>query len=139
MKHRKFTQLLGMNFLAALRENHLDPLADALEPFRDWYWDVRQFRDPAAHRIPLSVPPSIYSEKDLKEYERLDKEAAELFAKGEWDSGMNSFRQSHQLGDYMPVFISETSQIKLYDLAGRIEHDHRNWQQIIEAVFKSGF
>ncbi|MEK6304643.1 MAG: hypothetical protein AABO41_28500 [Acidobacteriota bacterium] len=61
LKHRRFAQLLTKAFLIELRQNNLDPLADALEPFRDWYQDMREFRDPAAHRIPLRVPPSVWT------------------------------------------------------------------------------
>ena len=100
---------------------------------------MRAFRDPAAHRIPLSVPRSTYSEEDVREYERLDKEATELIAKGELERGMTLIHSSYQLGKYMPIFITETAKIKPYDLAGRINLDHGNWQKMVEAVFKMGF
>lgn len=87
----------------------------------------------------MSVPRSIFSEEDVKEHERLNKEAAQLIAKGERDSGMSLIHQSYQLGKYMPIFVSETSEIKRYDLAGRINHDHGNWQKIVDAVFRMGF
>jgi hypothetical protein len=125
-KHRRFAQHLGKDFLAEIRKKHLDQLSDGLETFRDWYWDMREFRDPAAHRIPLSVPRSVHSEEDVKEYYRLDKEAAELIAQGEEARGMDLIHQSYRLGKHMPIFVSETSKIKLYDLAGRINLDHRN-------------
>lgn len=139
LKHRQFAHLLGERFLTELRTKHLEQLSNTLEPFRKWYREMRELRDPAAHRIPLSVPCSIYSEEDLREHERLDKEAAELIAKGEHRRGMNFICQSYQLGKYTPIFISETSKIKLYDLAGRINLDHGNWQKIVEAVFKVSF
>src|SRR5437764_12243444 len=100
---------------------------------------MRDFPGPAAHRIPLNVSRSVFSEEDVKEHERLDREAAELIAKGEHDSGMNLIYQSQRLGTYMPIFIAETSRIKMYDLAGRINLDHGNWQKIVEAVFNTGF
>lgn len=138
-KHRKFVQLLGKNFLACLRQNNLGPLSDGLEPFRDWYEDVRKFRDPAAHRIPLNVPSSVYSEDDVKRYQSLDEEAARLIEQGEEDRGRELLHQSYQLGKYMPVFISEAPKIQFYDLAGRVDHDHRNWLQIVEVIFRAGF
>ena len=138
-KHRQFAQLLDKRFLAELRNSNLNQLSDTLVTFRDWYWDMRAFRDPAAHRIPLSVPRSIFSEEDAKEHERLNKEAAELIANGERDSGMSLIHQSYQLGKYMRIFVSETSEIKRYDLAGRINHDHGNWQKIVDAVLRMGF
>lgn len=139
LKHRRFAQLLGKEFLAALHRSRLDQLSAEIEPYRDWYWEMRDFRDPAAHRIPLFVPPSVYSEDDMKESQRLDSEAAELISKGEWDEGMNLLRKSYRLGKHMPIFISETSEVKPYDLAGRVDDDHQNWLKIVGAVFRLGF
>jgi hypothetical protein len=139
LEHRRFAQLLGKDFLAALRRSRLDQLSAEIEPFRDWYWEMRDFRDPAAHRIPLFVPTSVYSEDDVKESQRLDTEAAELISKGEWDEGMSLLSQSYGLGKHMPIFISETSEIKPYDLAGRVDDDHQNWLKIVEAVLRLGF
>jgi hypothetical protein len=140
LEHRRFAQLLGRDFLAALRRSRLEQLGAEVEPFRDWYWEMRDFRDPAAHRIPLFVPTSVYSEDDdVKETLRLDTEAAELISKGEWDEGMSLLQQSYRLGKQMPIFTSETPGIKPYDLAGRVNDDHQNWLKIVEAVFRLGF
>lgn len=139
LEHRRFAQLLGRDFLAALHRSGLDQLSAEIEPSRDWYWEVRNFRDPAAHRIPLFVPTSVYSEEDVKESQGLDTEAAELIAKVEWDEGMGLLRQSHQLGKQLPIFVSEAPGIKLYDLAGRVEADHQNWLRVVGAVFGLGF
>jgi hypothetical protein len=139
VKHRRFVQLLGDKFLARLRQKHFNQLSDELEPFRDWYQDVRQFRDPAAHRIPLNVPISVYSEDDAKRYQSLDEEAAELIKAGKHDKGMALVRKSHRLGKYMPIFISEAPKLQFYDLAGRVDLDHGNWLQVVEVVFREGF
>lgn len=138
-KHRTFAQLLDKKFLAALRQSGLDQLSAEIEPFHDWYWEMREFRDPAAHRIPLIVPPTVYSDDDVKESQRLDTEAAELIAKGEYDEGMSMLRQSYRLGKHMPVFVSESPNIKPYDLAGRVDDDHKNWLKVVGAVFRLGF
>jgi hypothetical protein len=138
-KHRKFVQLLDKNFLDQLRQSNLEQLDKELQPFRDWYWDMRQFRDPAAHRIPLLVSHSVYSEEDVKKAQELDEAAAQLIRQGEWKDGMNLLRQSDQLGKHIPIFISEKPEIQCYDLARQVNFDHANWLRIVEVVLRIGF
>lgn len=138
-QHRQFAQLLGKKFLCRLRQNHLEKLSDKLQPFQDWYWDMRKLRDPAAHRVPLFVPHSVYSEDDVKLAQKLDKEAAELIRQGEQDNGMKRLYQSHKLGKHMPIFVSEAPKIQRYDLARQVDLDHGNWLQVVEVVLRVGF
>lgn len=137
--HRKIAQLFDKKFLAKLRERNLEQLDKELQPFRDWYWDMRKFRDPAAHRIPLLVSHSVYSEEDVKKAQELDEAAAQLIRQGEWKDGMNLLRQSDQLGKHIPIFISENPEIKRYDLARQVNLDHANWLRIVEVVLQIGF
>lgn len=138
-KHRKFVQLLDKKFLEQLRQSNLEQLDKELQSFRDWYWDMRQFRDPAAHRIPLLVSHSVYSEEDVKKAQELDEAAAQLIRQGEWKDGVNLLHQSYQLGKHIPIFISENPEIQPYDLVGRVNLDHANWLRIVEVVLRMGF
>lgn len=70
--------LFGERFLGAIDN---DNLRDELEPFRDWYTELKSRRDPAAHRIPLSVPPTILDEVALQEYADLDRQYGAAMAK----------------------------------------------------------
>jgi len=139
MDHRRFSHLLGKKFLETLQQKQLDQLTTRVQNFRDWYWEVRDFRDPAAHRIPLLVPTATLSEQDVEQYQVLDKEAAELIANDQWQQGMSLIHQSHTLGEYTPIFTSETQDLKVYDLAGRLDQDHKNWLTIVKLIFDFGF
>jgi hypothetical protein len=138
-KHREIAQLFGNKFLAKLRERNLEQLDKELQPFRDWYWDMRQFRDPAAHRIPLLVSHSVYSEEDVKKAQEHDEAAAQLMRQGKWKDGMNRLHQSDRLGKHRPIFISENPEIQCYDLARQVNLDHANWLRIVEVVLRIGF
>lgn len=43
--------------------------------FSDWHNEIKQRRDPVAHRIPLSVPPALLNEEDQAAYFALNEEA----------------------------------------------------------------
>jgi len=139
LNQRQFAQLLAKKFLKAIQQRGLTSLHSKIQGFHDWYWEMREFRDPAAHRIPVLVPCSIYTEKDIVESNRLDAEAAKLYAKGNHAEGMKTFRQAYQLGEQMPVFISKTTSVRMYDLAERLNLDHANWYSIVSAVLSEGF
>lgn len=138
-KQRRLAQLFDDNFSKAIQQIGLTSLHDKIQEFRNWYFEMRKFRDPAAHRIPLLVASSIYTEGDILEANRLDAEAAELMARGDHAKGVNMFRRIYKLGEQMPVFASETASLKIYDLAGRLNLDHANWYSIVSVVLCEGF
>lgn len=139
MKQRKFAQLLCTRFLEALTSKGLGELSEKLRAKHDWYREMKEFRDPAAYRIPILVSTSLYSEADIAEQRRIDSEAAELFAQGDQIQGMITWRKINKLGKQLPVFASETSTLQIYDLAGRINLDHDNWDALACASLSIGF
>jgi hypothetical protein len=138
-RQRKSAQLVGEDFLKRLSNKGLSELESSLRAQKEWYRDMKKFRDPAAHRIPLIVPPSIYSEDDADEAMRLDALAAELYAKGDHCEGRSTWRKINELGEWAPLFACETSCIKMYDVAGRINLDHSKWQALVAAALSHGF
>ncbi|MEM7062855.1 MAG: hypothetical protein AAF572_06800 [Cyanobacteria bacterium P01_B01_bin.77] len=138
-KHRRLAQLVSKDFLKLLQEHRVGALHTMLEPLQKWYWDIREFRDPFAHRIPLYVPPAVCTEDDEQRAEEWDKQAAELMAAGEWESGRSLMYQSLNVGQHLPVFIAEVLKIQIYDLAGRIDDDHGIWLGVVDNVLQEGF
>jgi hypothetical protein len=106
---------------------------------RNWFKEIKEFRDPAAHRIPLLVPSSILSKEDVDEQRHLDSNAAELFTKSNYSKGMSTSRQIDRLGVQLPWFASETTSLRMYDLAGRLNLDHSNWHILVSASLSHGF
>jgi hypothetical protein len=88
-----------------------------VKKFEGWNKDLKDRRDPAAHRIPLSVPPTILNDEDLAEYQRLygEYDAAHLAAvraAGAGEDCLNLFEQAtavferlERVGTFVPVFL----------------------------------
>ena len=138
-KQRRKAHLMGREFLGAISAKGLANLRDHLYSLKDWYWEMRKFRDPAAHRIPILVPCAIYSESDIHEMQRLDSQSANAIKKGDRNEARAAFRKSNSLGRQIPVFISESTSMHFYDLAARVNQDHVNWHEIVEALLDEGF
>jgi hypothetical protein len=90
---RKFRERLGT--VAA-------PVAMRIAGSLDWYLEVRRFRDPAAHRLPLSVVAGILDENDHAEYQRLQKEASAAFQARDLDKGFALTHDASMLGKFRP-------------------------------------
>ena len=139
MRTSRNGQLMGKQFLMAIAKNNLGELEQSLCTLRDWYWDMREFRDPAADRIPIIAPCALYSESDAKEMEHLDSESANTIEKGDRVAAREAFHKSTSVGQPMPIFIPESTAQHFYDLAARINQDHLNWHSVVEATLREGF
>lgn len=139
IEHRKFVNISGNKFLQKLRDKDLKTLADKIESVNGWYKDTKRFRDPAAHRIPLYIPSAILSESDIQQHTDLDIEAAKLIKNGRYNEGANLLYKRENLGIHVPIFFSESPNIKRYELAKQINKDHQNWLDLVEICLDIGF
>lgn len=71
---------IGLFRRCLARDDNLRPLAEALAAYGQWDRDISERRDPAAHRIPLSVAPSVLDEAAQVEWNRLKDEYDVVFA-----------------------------------------------------------
>ncbi len=55
-----------------LESNLIQSFLDVLAPYRDWNREMKERRDPVAHRIPLSVPPSFFTDEDHSKFLELN-------------------------------------------------------------------
>jgi hypothetical protein len=68
----------------------------------DWHRDVRKLRDPAAHRLPLTVIAGILNEIDHAEAQRLQQQASEEIKQGNIDKYFELLFQASRLGKFRP-------------------------------------
>ncbi len=134
---RKEVVLVGKRFLKKLIPAAKD-LSDSLKTFQVWHEDLRKFRDPGAHRIPLYVPPSTLSESDLEIRTRLDAEAAERYAAGDGYAGGSTMYEMSKLGEFYPIFTADMPQVQAYNLGPKVMEDVRQFFAIANIVYNKG-
>lgn len=100
-----------------LKDRNLGEVARLIEPFRAWNSELSGRRDPAAHRIPLSVPPAFIDEETKDEYHRVSEEYSnavnDAFQHSEnWDVAAPKFEMVdvlnetlQRIGKFRPVFV----------------------------------
>ncbi|MDD2542415.1 MAG: hypothetical protein PHH28_15435 [Desulfuromonadaceae bacterium] len=99
--------IFGKDFGAKL--NALDSeLVREIESYKKWFENVKEFRDPAAHRMPLYCPPGIITDKYIDNY----KQASEKHAAQDYSVDSTAFMEAmHEMamvGEFKPVFVGFT-------------------------------
>lgn len=138
-KNYRRVSLLKKEFLEQLENKKLKKLVDGLEKLKDWCNSVKQFRNPAAHNIPLFVPIATFTENDWKLHEDLDARAAELINSGKYEEGMDLVHQSYNVGTHYPIFITQFPKKQIYNLTEKVNEDHTKWLELVLVVFEFGF
>jgi hypothetical protein len=111
-----------------LKDQNLADVAKFMEPFQEWNRELSSRRDPAAHRIPLSVPPAIIDAETKDKYQRVSKEYSNAIndafeSASNWEVAEPKFEKAHALherletiGKFVPLFVHhpDTGAMKIY-------------------------
>jgi hypothetical protein len=134
-RERQACYLFGRVFLAALKSQR-PALAFVLEQHGDWARELANLRDPAAHRIPIYVPPSVMTtQAQVEEFRRIEAQAdAPPSERG--DMAISEiFHKAQKVADFVPVMIISTSQgLKMGSISEQVRYDHDNYLTIASAV-----
>jgi hypothetical protein len=79
------------------------------EPRIAWHRYMKDYRDALAHRIPLYVPPSAITRKDVETYNQMEVRKQELYDARDWDELERVSDEQESLGRAYPVFLKEFS------------------------------
>jgi hypothetical protein len=100
-KTQRFVSCGGDAFLAQLGQS-VASIAGRLREAKEWFAELRMFRDPAAHRMPLSIVAGVLDEQDLKEYNRLGAEFSDALKSGSYNESMELAHRQSQVGKFLP-------------------------------------
>lgn len=146
---RKFTDLFGKPFLDKLHSKN-ETIPKELDNFSLWYKDLKDFRDPAAHRIPLAFLQSTITEDDFENLMDLQKrweELNKLFSQGDifknleksgekLDEALSILNEYSNVGKFSPIIItSEGSTYAVRSAEKQIEDDYKNFLEISKVIF----
>ncbi|WP_454744683.1 hypothetical protein [Ciceribacter selenitireducens] len=83
----------------------LADVAAALAPFATWETDVKKRRNPAAHRMPLYVPPAGYDPKAADALRRLDQLISTALREQDFVEMRNLQRERERIGVFISIFV----------------------------------
>ena len=132
---RQSCYLFGHKFLASL-ESRCPELGSALKQQGSWARELAELRDPAAHRIPIYVPPSVItSQEQVERFRRIEAQADVASSeRGNRPVG-EIYREAQAVADFAPVMITSTPKgLEVRSIAGQISYDHGRYLTIARAV-----
>lgn len=98
---------IGLFKPAFVADAALQALADIVRPFGDWEKEVKTRRNPAAHRMPLYVPPAALTPEDIVEDGRLEGLIAQAFDNRDF-AKVEALRESQRrVGILIPRFLHD--------------------------------
>jgi hypothetical protein len=138
---RRFCTIAGKPFREALGRER-PSLGDALSRAATWLTELKEFRDPAAHRLPLAVVSAVLGPEDQAEFERLTKNATEAAEANDLDLWSSFIWQREKLGKFAPILGSpnapDGSLILIPNqIAADQEYFLRFASQFLEEAFKA--
>ncbi len=108
---------------------------DLLIKYHQWFSELKKFRDPAAHRMPLYCPPGLVTSQHQDQYNAAaDKLLAQNYMKDP-SSYMGAQYELSMVGIFQPVFItfSEFDDM-LYPLLRTIESDYHPFWEVTDCM-----
>lgn len=127
-KKRNKVVLYHKEFLEGLKKIDASTV-DFILQYYDWYKELKEFRDPAAHRIPLLLPHGIIFDNHKQDYDLAIKNLDKQSNNGDPRLYTEALHNFSNMGVFQPVFISfnEVGVDNWYLLLRTIEHDYENF------------
>jgi hypothetical protein len=95
---------IGLFSKAFLADDNLQKLKAVLDPFNKWHRDMKERRDPAAHRIPLSVPPAALNAAEVEFYREIEGQIGDAFRVGQYERVKELRARQARIGTFVAAF-----------------------------------
>jgi len=77
----------------------------------EWHRDLKNIRDPVAHRIPIYAVPAVLTSEEAERHRDVYNRAEEARVVGDLDSAGRLFDELSSIGNYVPYFAHSPSAI----------------------------
>lgn len=108
-------------------------LGSVIESYRPWFNELRARRDPAAHRIPLSVPPSVLRAEEAARHRDIGIAVGEAFRVKDYERVDELWAEQERLGTFLPLFLHHPQE-DLVPFYPTIPQDLANLVRVSRAV-----
>ena len=105
-----------------------------------WHKEVKEGRDPVAHRIPLYVPLAVLTADQAEHYSAISDRFSERLKDLNFDEAEETLGQLDSIGSFLPYFIHhpDESLIPIYPtIPTDLSHLIRIWRTVSNALLKS--
>ena len=85
-------------------------IADEIQKHCEWNRELKNRRDPSAHRIPLTVVPQIVNAHQATALSDLHSETWKAIGEGQHEAAHDMIREQEQIGIFRPLFWHDPSE-----------------------------
>jgi hypothetical protein len=124
---------IGLFMTAFKNDACFEALRPALDAYVPWFQDLRERRDPAAHRIPLSTPPAVLNKEATAKYQELENKIEELRKQKKFEEILAVMDEQGKLGVVYPRFYHDPDG-KHYPFYPTIPDDLGKLVKVVRAV-----
>jgi hypothetical protein len=135
---RQYCNLFGKNFRRDLRQIR-NGLADLLDEYFEWNRELRNFRGPAAHRIPLYVAPGVMRDREtLERFYEIGKEAEKSEEARSGRSLSEIFEEQRGVAGYEPIITTASvNGLEEHSIPEQVGMDHQMFLKIAGAIMNA--
>lgn len=101
---------VGLFLAGFTKDERFAELVSHLRVHDAWDRDLKSRRDPAAHQIPLSIPPQIVTPSEAAEFQKTYDNYWTSAAALDFDGADALMRQLEQMGRFVPCFVHDPDQ-----------------------------
>lgn len=129
-KHRNFVNIAGKQFLTALAITHSESVSE-IKKYHKWIQEIKDLRDPAAHRIPLFVPHGILHDGNIEHYNMLRKKAEQAASMKDFHSYASYLDEAKSSTTFLPnVMVTEGDETDARPVIDQMISDQWNFLEL---------
>jgi hypothetical protein len=125
--------LFDDRFLKALTSVAPD-LAASVQQHEDWQRDLKDIRDPVAHRIPIYAVGAVLSAEEEERFQAIYHREEEARAVGALDLADSLFKELNDIGNYVPYFAQLPSTTEVRKVYPQVANDLSTILKLVDAV-----
>ncbi len=100
---------IGLFKKVLARDPGIAPVIEEVVSFSDWEKEVKERRNPAAHRMPLYVPSAALTPEDVSTYNRLGTQASAALHEEKFELYQDLQNAQQRLGTFIAKFLHDPS------------------------------
>jgi hypothetical protein len=116
-----------------VHDGRFGSLAREIQVHKEWNADMKDRRDPSAHRIPLYIPPQVLTPEEAAKYQKLVEKFSEEMAKLDLDAGNEALDEMERVGRFVPYFLHDPDD-GLIPIYPTVPDDVGHVLQLLDAV-----
>lgn len=133
---RRFCTLANPKFVESISQRNV-AFKDFLTTKQAWIQEVKRFRDPAAHRLPLAIVRGVMTEEEGQRYRELWEASTQALLDDRWEESEALRSEAERLGKFVPYLDGPRAPGEgIYIVPNQMAADQREFLSVTHTFIK---